>query len=93
MYLSNYKNHNILIWAFSYETQQNRTIPWTLFLSRAVLVTHSFGHTPVLRAAFYGQNAVLQPYDLPVTRGGEGRNGWACAAQSNGVTHALNDPL
>ena len=56
MYLSNYKNHNILIWAFSYETQQNRTIPWTLFLSRAVLVIPSFGHNPVLRAACYGQS-------------------------------------
>ena len=25
----------------------------------------------MLRAACYGQNAVLQPYDLPVTRGGQ----------------------
>ena len=30
-----------------------------------------FGLPPVLGAACYGQNGVLQPYDLPVTRGGQ----------------------
>ena len=79
MYLSKYKKYNLLIWVFSYETQQAPRFRGNFFChaqfwSYLVLVTPSFGHTPVLRAACYGQNAVLQPYDLPVTRGASVQN-------------------
>ncbi len=60
MYLSNYKNDNILIWVFSSEIQQAPRFRGNYFchapfLSCLVLVRHSFGYTPVLRAACYGR--------------------------------------
>ncbi len=42
---------------------------WGSGLLRITLVCPLYQDS-VLRAACYGQNAVLQPYDLPVTRGG-----------------------
>ncbi len=43
---------------------------WGSGLLRITLVCPLYQDS-VLRAACYGQNALLQPYDLPVTRGGQ----------------------
>ena len=39
MYLSKYKKYNLLIWVFSYETQQAPRFRGNFFITR------SFGHT------------------------------------------------